>query len=144
VLCLGEGTFLDFGACPWVDPQMQGWPRASPAVLSMQPCKNIFHIQVKLFIALFSNPTHKTETGTGNMLGTSNSKPPGPILMIGQSETLSSSQIVFITLFCAGTQHCVLPATAKYTIMLSQNHFHKPNWHILSFLHRNLMCRITY
>jgi hypothetical protein len=31
------------------------------------------------------------ETGTANRWGTTNSKPPGPIIMIGQSETLSSS-----------------------------------------------------
>jgi hypothetical protein len=33
--------------------------RASPVVLSMQPRKNIFHIQVSLFT--LCNPTHKTE-----------------------------------------------------------------------------------
>jgi len=34
-----------------------------------------------------------------NQCGTTNSKPPGPIIMWGESETLSSSLILFITLF---------------------------------------------
>jgi hypothetical protein len=59
-------------------------------VLSMQPCENIFHIQV-LVMYSFCNPTNKTETGTANTWGTTNSKPHGPIIMMGQSETLSSS-----------------------------------------------------
>ncbi len=48
---------------------------------------------------LFCNPTHKTEIGTANRCRTTNSKSPGPIIMMGQSETLISSQIIFITLF---------------------------------------------
>jgi hypothetical protein len=46
----------------------------------------------------------KTETGTANRLGSTNSKPPGPIIMICQSEILSRSQIIFVTLFSAGAQ----------------------------------------
>jgi hypothetical protein len=37
--------------------------------------------------------------GTANCWGTTNSKPPGLIIMMGQSEILSSSQILFIALF---------------------------------------------
>jgi hypothetical protein len=53
---------------------------------------------------LFCNPTNKTETGTAKQIGggggTTNNKPLGAIIMIDQSETLSSSnQIIFITLF---------------------------------------------
>jgi hypothetical protein len=55
---------------------------------------------------VFSNPANKTETGTPNRWGTTNSKPLGPIIMMGQSETLSSSQITFITLFSAGAERC--------------------------------------
>jgi hypothetical protein len=33
-------------------------------------------------------------------------KPAAPINMMGQSETLSSSQIIFVTLFSAGAQCC--------------------------------------
>jgi hypothetical protein len=39
-------------------------------------------------------------------LGTTNSKPPGPIIMIDQSEILNRCQIIFITLFSACIQHC--------------------------------------
>ncbi len=41
-----------------------------------------------------------------NRLGSTNSEPPGPIIMMNQSQTLTSSQIVFITSFCAGVQRC--------------------------------------
>jgi len=36
---------------------------------------------------LFSNPTHKTETGTTNRRETTNSNPPGQIKLSNQSET---------------------------------------------------------
>jgi hypothetical protein len=36
---------------------------------------------------LFSNPTHKTETGTTNRWVTTNSNPPGQIKLSSQSET---------------------------------------------------------
>ncbi len=39
----------------------------------------------------FANPTNKTVTGTAYVWGTTNSKPPGPIIMIDQSEILSCS-----------------------------------------------------
>jgi hypothetical protein len=58
----------------------------------MQPCKNIFHIQV-LVIYFFCNPTHLTETGTANRWGTTNSKPPGLIIMIRHSETPRSRSV---------------------------------------------------
>jgi hypothetical protein len=60
----------------------------------------------KFSCVLFCNPTHKTETGTANRREATNSKPPGPIIMMGKSETPSSSQIIFITLFFAGAQCC--------------------------------------
>jgi hypothetical protein len=60
-----------------------------------EPAKIFF--TSKFSYLLFSNPTHKTETGTTNWSGTTNSKPPGSIIMIGQSETLSTSQIICIT-----------------------------------------------
>jgi hypothetical protein len=55
---------------------------------------------------------------------TTNSKPPGPIIMIRQSEALNICYIIFSTLFYAGTvflRHS--PAIANWAIMLSQNHF---------------------
>jgi hypothetical protein len=38
----------------------------------------------KFTCLLFCNPTHKAETGTRNMWGSHNSKPPEPIIMLGQ------------------------------------------------------------
>jgi hypothetical protein len=55
---------------------------------------------------LFYNPTHKTETGTANRWGTANSKRTGSVTVTGQSETLSMSQVIFITLFSTGAQRC--------------------------------------
>jgi len=70
----------------------------------MSPCKNKFW-HPSLVIYFFA--THKTETGTKpNRSGTINSKPPGPIIMMSQSETLSSSQIIFVLLLFAAMQYC--------------------------------------
>jgi hypothetical protein len=57
--------------------------RVSPMVLSMWPCKNIFHIQV-LVIYFFLTPPRikKKKTGTANKWGTTNSKPPWPISIL--------------------------------------------------------------
>jgi hypothetical protein len=55
---------------------------------------------------LICNPTHKTETWTANKWGTTSSKPPGPIIMMGRSETLIDSQVLFITLSSAAAQGC--------------------------------------
>jgi hypothetical protein len=54
------------------------------------------------------NPTTQNWTRWGfRYVGTTNNKPPGAIIMIGQSKTGNSSQVVFITLFCvAGAQFC--------------------------------------
>jgi hypothetical protein len=52
---------------------------------------------------------------------------------------------IYYTLFCRCTAVLrLLPATATSAIMLSQNHFRGPNWHMLDFLHPILMCRIAY
>jgi hypothetical protein len=79
------------------------WPKSrsisSRAQYAIMPKKNS---HPRLVIYLFCNPTHKTETGTPNRWGTTNSEPPEPIIPMGQSEILSSSQIIFITLFSAG------------------------------------------
>ncbi len=106
------------------------------------PAKTFWH--PSLVIYLFWNPTHKTERGGGalQMSGTTNSKPPGPIIMIAQSETLIGSQVIFSTLFSAGALRC---SSAIYcAIMLSPNCFDEPNKHILTFLHPILLCTITY
>jgi hypothetical protein len=46
-------------------PLSKGNSRASPAVLSMRPWRNISHIQVQLF-SFFQLGIHKTKTGTPN------------------------------------------------------------------------------
>jgi hypothetical protein len=59
------------------------------------------------FSYFFGNPANKTETGTAYTWGTTNSKPPGPIIVINKSEILSRSQVQFITLFfLGGAQLC--------------------------------------
>jgi hypothetical protein len=69
--------------------------RASPAVVTMWK-KFTSKFSYLLF---FSNPTHQTRTWTANRWETTNSKPPGQIIMIDQSEIESDSQIISITLF---------------------------------------------
>jgi len=54
---------------------------ASPAVLNIWPEKIFF--PSKFSYVLFRNPTHKTKIGTTNRCGTINSKPCGPIIMMG-------------------------------------------------------------
>jgi hypothetical protein len=56
--------------------------RASPTVLNIWPEKIFF--PSKFSYVLFHNPTHKTKTGTANRCGTTNSKPRGLIIMMGQ------------------------------------------------------------
>jgi hypothetical protein len=56
-----------------------------------------------LVIYFFATPPIKPKQ---NKWGTTNSKPHGPILMMAQSETLISSQIIFITLFSTCAQLC--------------------------------------
>jgi hypothetical protein len=56
----------------------------------------------KFSCLVFCNSTNKIDIGALNGLGTTNTKPPAPIIMMGQSETLLSSHIIFITLFSAG------------------------------------------
>jgi len=46
-------------------------------------------------------------------VGTTTSKPPGPIIMINQSEILSYSQVPFITLFFGGALCCAFTSHGK-------------------------------
>jgi len=52
----------------------------------------------------FATPSIKLKLGQQIGGGTTNSKPPGPIIMIGQSETLAAVRSSFTTLFSAGAQ----------------------------------------
>jgi hypothetical protein len=53
----------------------------------------------------FGNPTNSCNWNY-IYVGTTNSKPPGPIIMVHQSEILSRSQVQFITLFFRSAQLC--------------------------------------
>jgi hypothetical protein len=57
----------------------------------MWPCKNKFS-HPSLVIYNLATPPIKLKLGPANRRATTNSKPPGPIIMMTQSETLSSSQ----------------------------------------------------
>ncbi len=80
----------------------------------------------KFSYLLFS--THKT--GTGNRWGTNYNKPHGPISTMGQLETLSNSQIIFITLFLVDAQCVCAIYNPQQTL---QSCGAKPNRHILTF-----------
>jgi len=57
--------------------------------------------------------------------------------MIVQSETRSSIENIFITLFygMSSASLCLLLASAKLSKDVRQNHFAAPNWHNVTFLH---------
>jgi hypothetical protein len=61
--------------------------------------QKIFFTSKFSYLPDFWNPTHNTETETANKWETTNSKPPRPIIMIGQSESGSSGRIRFTTVF---------------------------------------------
>ncbi len=69
--------------------------------------------------------------GTANLWGTTNSKPPGPIIMKDQSETLNQTV----------RSHLLHSFTSHYCKVCN---FAEWNWHGLTFLHPILLCRITY
>jgi hypothetical protein len=109
--------------------QLSAWPTSTG-------CKTIFsnaqYVTLQkyfshpsLVIYLFATPPMNLKLGQQIRGGTTNSKPPGPIIMMGRSETVTSSQIIFITLFSAGAHCCCTfhRATANCRIMVSQNPF---------------------
>jgi len=53
----------------------------------------------KFSYLLFSNPSHNTETGIADRWGTTNIKPSGPIIMMGESEILRGSRIYLVHSF---------------------------------------------
>jgi len=61
---------------------------------------------LSLVVFFFGNPTNKTKTRTTYTWGTTNNKPPGPIIVIDQLEKLSCSQAQFMTLFLEDAQLC--------------------------------------
>jgi hypothetical protein len=83
---------------------------------------------------------------------TTNSKPPGPIIMRGQSETLNTdiSDHIYYTLFFSWRrvqQHLLhlSQATLKVSNFAEAKQLScDANLHVLTFLHPISLCRITY
>ncbi len=100
--------------------------RASPAVRAQYvtlPKKKNSHPRSVIYY--FATPPIKLKLGQQIGGGITNSKPLGPISMMSQSKTLSSSQIVFITLFSAGARCCYVSTShcnygESKTIFLNQ------------------------
>jgi hypothetical protein len=96
-------------------------------------------------IYFFCKATHTTVTRTENRWCTTNSKPPGLIIMMGQSQTLSSNKFIFImyTLFCRFVVllrlwHPLQIVPANNGVIAEHNYFPELNRHILlTFLHPN-------
>jgi hypothetical protein len=95
-----------------------------------------------LFLAI---PVIRLKGGL-QIVGTTNCKPAGPIIIISQSKTGHSTQIILITLFSSRctTLLCFLPVSANWANVQEKNHFPEPNLHMLTFLHLIFMCRVTY
>jgi hypothetical protein len=98
--------------------------RSSPAVAQYATALQKYFLHPSLVIYFFGTPPIKLKLRQQIGGGITNSKPLGPIIMICQSETLSTSQIVFIKLFSAGADICCTfykpTETLAKTIFLSQ------------------------
>jgi len=82
----------------WIlDPCLK-WALEYPHWCSVCDPAQIFLTSTFTYL-LFSNPIHKIEMGIASMWEPLIANPPGIIIMIGQSKTGCSSQIIFITLF---------------------------------------------
>jgi hypothetical protein len=89
-----------------------------------------------LIIYLFAAPPIKgklVQQMDGGL--TTNSKSLGRIIMMGQSETLSSSQIISITLFFTEVHSVAAAHFIRQPYTELKNHFPEPNQHVLIFLH---------
>jgi hypothetical protein len=116
--------------------------RASPEVLLQK-----YFSPPSLDILTFCNPAHKTETDTANRWETSNSKPPGRIIRIDQSETGTNKwDHIYCTLLWQVHSFAVLLTSLSKTIkvIMGQNHIAQPSWDVLTFLNPILLCRVTY
>jgi len=119
-----------------------------PALEHLQRCAvcdpgEIFFTS-KFSYVLFCNPTNKTETGTANRWEqtTWTNHHDEPI-----RNTEKQLDHIYYTLLCKCTPLllCLLRPRQLVKIMLSQNHFlPESNWHMFDFVHRILLCRITY
>jgi hypothetical protein len=79
-------------------------------------------------------------------VGTTSSKPPGPIIMLGQSKTGRSSQFIFITLFSSRCTGLLAPFNSSTNQAQERNHFLELNRHVLTFFHLiiSVLFRVTY
>ncbi len=123
-------------------------------MLSMWPYKNYFS-HPSFGYLLFSNLTHKTKIKNANMWETTNSKPPGPIIMVAWSETRkqqpavssSRSQSDHICLDSLFGRRFALLCGFQPQQTVQKNAGTKPfcwvNWHVLTFLHPILTCSVT-
>jgi len=82
------------------------WKTISTLIASPPTLKNYFSHPSFSFFTFFFFPTPPIKLKLGGGGETTNSKPPGPIIMIDQSEILSRSHIKFITLFSASAENC--------------------------------------
>jgi len=85
----------------------------SPVVLDTWPCNMVFTF--KFNYLLFCNPTDKTKTETANRWGSTNSKPPGSIIMMGQSEKVIRVRSYLLHSFLH-VQSSGEPCTSHYTL----------------------------
>jgi hypothetical protein len=104
----------------------------------VRPCKkNISHIQV-IIMYWFCNPAPiKLKLGTAKYVGTSNSKPPGPIITRKQAAVRS-----YLVQSCLRYQvhsfaRRLLRGLMSKSVHIyrSKNYFAESKWHVLTFLH---------
>jgi len=67
---------------------------------------------LSLAFGFFGNPTNKTETGTAYTRGTTNSKPPGPIIVIDQDKNWAAVRCNLLHSFW-DVHNCVAPFTSQ-------------------------------
>ncbi len=129
--------------CEW-STVSELWEHLQQCLLGMQPCKHIFHTQV-LVIYFFATPHIKLNLGqqiTGGLLIANqlDNHYDRPIRNTGER-----SDNIYETFSCTCTALLrILPATAKFAIMLSQNDFPEPNQHVLTFLHPIFDCAASH
>jgi len=89
-----------------------------------------------LVIYFFTLPPIKLKLGRQIRGGTTNSKPPGPIIMISTNQKHWAVGRSYLFGLCLQVDIilCHLQSTANCACVLSQNHFLQLNQHILSFL----------
>ncbi len=73
---------------------------------------------------LFSNPTHKTKSGTANRWETTNSNAPGPIKLSGKSQQMLGFAVPFKML---GQNHVLQSQTGIFWLLFVQFSFAEPH-----------------